>query len=827
MYIKLGSINLQYYQETNDWIILGEILDSGMSYEKPILVRTTEELDIWFGNNYKDYSYMQELINMGVVLYLYKPVSNKTTGDIDLDSYTENDDIKLRDVELEWVSKVIKDPEKYKFQYDNGTTIKIVGLKVNSSGGLSVVNNPGDREFCTDEIARKELLTPINCFSEIYKNQIKFQVYNSDHLWIYYDGKIVDTKLLPQNINLTSISGNNRDTLVVSSPEDDLEFTYLDYNYETDEFGIFQYADLIEGLSDISEEYKSEIDMEKVATEYQTLMFKIEGDTIGSNDYFVIPDTIHGMDPNNWRIYYRTLDEVPEDVKNKFSLKTKISSRSNFVTRLRDYGGYTVKTWNEGIYIYSTTIIPITNFYNSSTIKLIPETRITELILSNYIKKPGIMAVSKTIGRSSEFEDDLIKFTLERQGSSNYRATISRYSYSEIFDGTIEPKPGEQRLDNLISQQSKLIRCDFHFYEDDETKELRTGTYYLRGATKEEETPEMYKYSLKQMLSTEYNIPVYPDYFLIPDKYKYTSNIETEDIFSPFLEYSKEIGCQFLIENKSYSEFGVITVINTLPSILEKYKYYKVRNYYDWLRNHIEDPTTISKESKIITVTELPEITKEGIYYLIETYYDWNGNETIGDYIYNLTKDPENRLIYFFKPMTYKYQERPGYYAYLRGLLLDEYSISVKDILYRTPTQDAFLVDSIEEILKTYKSNYLVCDNQTYFYKEYQDGESYITTGWTRFIAGKIFRELQKNSGNILGQQLLGKVRSEITNLITSISSGFSIVRTIGMTEFEPGNNGQYLKIVLNTVMNDLVKNNVNLDITVNYNNNITYGTIS
>jgi hypothetical protein len=135
-------------------------------------------------------------------------------------------------------------------------------------------------------------------------------------------------------------------------------------------------------------------------------------------------------------------------------------------------------------------------------------------------------------------------------------------------------------------------------------------------------------------------------------------------------------------------------------------------------------------------------------------------------------------------------------------------------------------VDDIESLLKEYKTNYLVCDNQTYFYKDYQDGEGYITTGWTRFIAGKIFRELQKNSGDILGQQLLGVIRSKITDLITSISSGFSIVRTIGITEFEPSDNGQSLKISMDTIMNDQVKNNVNLDITVNYNNDI-YGTIS
>ena len=47
------------------------------------------------------------------------------------------------------------------------------------------------------------------------------------------------------------------------------------------------------------------------------------------------------------------------------------------------------------------------------------------------------------------------------------------------------------------------------------------------------------------------------------------------------------------------------------------------------------------------------------------------------------------------------------------------------------------------------------------------------------------------------------------------------------MTEFTPSDTGDSIKITLVTVMNDLVKNNVSLDITVNYNNKNIYGTIS
>jgi hypothetical protein len=250
-----------------------------------------------------------------------------------------------------------------------------------------------------------------------------------------------------------------------------------------------------------------------------------------------------------------------------------------------------------------------------------------------------------------------------------------------------------------------------------------------------------------------------------------------------------------LIENKSSDELYNIEEVNEKPKKLVEGTYYKMGDtYYDWNWNVVTDPLFL-------------EIVGNG-----------------GDFVYNFKED-ENRLIYFYKSMTYYYDERPGYYVYLRGLLLGEFSVSVNDVLYKTPTQDAFLDYDIEEVLEDHKSNYLVCDNQSYFYKNYQNGENPVTTGWARFVLGKISRELQKNSGKILGQQLLGKVRSIITDILTSIQDSFSIVNQIDMTKFEPSENGESLNISMNTYVNDLVDNNVSLDITVNYNNN--YGTIS
>ena len=91
MYIKIGKTDIKYNSDVDDYMIFSEIPDSQLSYEKPILVRTKDELDIWFGRDFKDRNYFDELLKKGIVLYLYKPIKENNTHDIDdyidLDSY--------------------------------------------------------------------------------------------------------------------------------------------------------------------------------------------------------------------------------------------------------------------------------------------------------------------------------------------------------------------------------------------------------------------------------------------------------------------------------------------------------------------------------------------------------------------------------------------------------------------------------------------------------------------------------------------------------------------------------------------------------------------
>ena len=69
MYLRLGTTNIKYSTEQDDFTVFSEVVDSKMSYEKPILVRTPDELDIWFGSDFPGKDYYDELLESGVTLY--------------------------------------------------------------------------------------------------------------------------------------------------------------------------------------------------------------------------------------------------------------------------------------------------------------------------------------------------------------------------------------------------------------------------------------------------------------------------------------------------------------------------------------------------------------------------------------------------------------------------------------------------------------------------------------------------------------------------------------------------------------------------------------
>ena len=92
MYLRLGTTNIKYSTEQDDFTVFSEVVDSKMSYEKPILVRTPNELDIWFGSDFPGKDYYDELLESGVTLFLYRPIKveqNTNAPDyVDLKEYS-------------------------------------------------------------------------------------------------------------------------------------------------------------------------------------------------------------------------------------------------------------------------------------------------------------------------------------------------------------------------------------------------------------------------------------------------------------------------------------------------------------------------------------------------------------------------------------------------------------------------------------------------------------------------------------------------------------------------------------------------------------------
>ena len=168
MYINLGNTNINYSTNLDDYIIVSEVVDSQLSYENPVLVRTKDELDIWFGKDFSDRNYFDELLQSGVTLYLYKPILSSNIRDknyINLDTYT-------------------KDPEHY---------------------------------YNFDEIEHPQ-------------SEVIYIVNNEEY--IYLDEDWISVDLLPQNIDNISSSLDNRDTLFIDRLGNTChpEFSYSDFN---------------------------------------------------------------------------------------------------------------------------------------------------------------------------------------------------------------------------------------------------------------------------------------------------------------------------------------------------------------------------------------------------------------------------------------------------------------------------------------------------------------------------------------------------------------------------------------------------------------------
>lgn len=743
-------------QDNSDFILLAELVDSTMGYEKPILVKNSRDLLIWFGDEFKDYWYLKELLDWGgVSLYLYRSIETEGSG------------------------KTINQKYYYIPDITPNTYETLNALREGDETDTSSFIDHYLPDSATEGILYKVIRSDGVNYDSIYNIRYSYYTYNEDsNSFVLYDS-------LDESKSIRSLQ--NRDRLSVGY-----------YRYEGGDSDITVYSYYHPGMDYVTEKESNigtvEItDFDKFQKEVlegrATKHLLITGEKLTIED--LKNDPYIPLIEDNGRYSY-TLPEIEIEVEEGGELVTKtdkltyffeiplctndsitpentvngivqlsqeISQRAFAV--IRDLTGsptYGLATENFSgeyyrdvrptryklqdlvsmdrfeIFLWGRPeFISYNNFYNvPEKFELKTDFLSDQKDIYNYYVEGGEVYrfESKTIGKGSEdIKVDIKWIETYTEKNNIYSITISRYDYQEFYEGPLEDEFGVERLDHKISRESKLVR----FKIIPQTKPEQgwpEGTWELKGSYIDD-TKDV-DYSFNQMCKTLEEFP--PDFILIPSK----ENIPSE---YRVLDWTRTLNCQAVITNT-------------------------------------------------------PE--------------DWVSN----------IEDRENRLMYFYDTMRIDGRERPGYYVFLRSLLsLDTYVPSVSKLSYLFPSAET-TEDTIQlyKDLRDKKSNYLKFNNHFYYYDCYFPGESYITTPLVRFVVSKITRELEKNKWKIIGEKVDRIDEDSIYSVLQPIQKRFSIIRSIELNDFKVDGISRTVEASITTTLSDIISTDVSFDIILNYN---------
>ena len=775
MRIRPGNSTINILSENqgnSSLVLLAELVDSSMGYEKPILVRNSRELLIWFGDDFKDYSYLKELLEEDKVsLYLYRRVSTGSSGKSIYNQYfyipdeSPNTHKTLEALpnhtRFDAEENLLRDEVKPETQGD----IRL--YKVIKSDGANFDSNKKVRYSYYIYDWNSDTFAPYDSLAE---NKENASLQNRDRLSVGYyqtdgdENKIITYSYYHPGMDYESNGG----------PEERL--------VEIEDFNEFQEKvlsghitrNLVASGKDVTLEslendrYIPLRDLDENGTECDlpVIVDPVQGD-INITYFFSWPaegNTGIAYDEesiiNYDNIYYCLEPKTYGfSVRRKYGLATEDFSNLYGTASIggMSYGSqngagftYTLgnglclpgmnKTFNLDNYSprYSKgQFMVFREYYNMPkgfTIK--PDFLLDQKDIYDYYVDGGEVYrfESKTIGKGSEDIKIEIRWIETYTEKNNiYSITISRYDYQEFFEGPLEIEFGDERLDYKISRESKLVK--FKIIPNSEPEEgWPEGEWELKGAQVEETTDSEYSFNL--MCKTLEDFP--PDFILIPQKINSLSEYR-------ILEWTKTLNCQALITNTSE---------------------------------------------------------------------DWEGN-------IESKHDPGNRFIYFYNPVEIGGLYRPGYYVFLRNLVsFNKYLPSIVKLSYNFPEDDAEEgtdIDMLYENLETMRSNYLNSNNQFYYYNSYFSGEESITTPLVRFVISKITRELEKNKWKIIGEKATKVSEETLYPILQAIKERFSIIRSIEINSFIVDGISRTVEASITTTLSDIISSDVSFDIILNY----------
>lgn len=725
-YLRLGETHINYASENRmDRLILSQIVDSECSYKDPKLIRSSEELELYFGNSYKDYEYHCELLGSGATLYLYKPVPKKESesfeGYVDLSSL-EN------------------------FTINSSTTkrslSKPTGEIISPDLTVEEIQRLQSAEAERTQYRRTHIFTDVTELPEkgIYEDgkSYLYQVLEEGEFRdYYYDdnlGEFVRVDYLPQNLRPDeyNLGKLNRDTLRLNYKGWEYSRNRKCFRSCNPRYSTETYTPSYPDLSEINKDnlLVSVSPYEGQLEEFEDFILALKLDfsgvsEINPGDYIVMPgpvnnnrDQIFVFDPDEEDLRPIGDNEVSGAFENTYSVVSGTTPREiseEIIKKIVEVGSWALsdeseypvyKLWNkEGVVIDS-------QFFNIQGLKVEKDLQLTQDVLSVLSEdNKRIEFYSKTIGPG----DENIKVKIKKIDSYNperYRIEVSRYSYSEVFEGNLyikEDKDGRvENLERIINDGSRLIECkifrDQRFNIENEDAGLPEGEFYLRRADRENYSISDYYNSLEEMKK---ELKIKEDFILIPSKKVYSSDID----LSVILDYCNTKNNQALIVNTSedfLSNFPekdnrLVYFYNNLS-----YLGHSRPGYYIFLRD-------ILGQTYLLPVGDIN--------------YKSPVTDSYNDYLGNLKKKKSNYLVY--NEHEYYYRElfsHPGDYDYTLTVLSRYCQSHVSRVVEREfpallgLVYSGDMMNQMNSILDRIKSNNRIIQN---LYIEYVEQDDY------------------------------------------------------------------------------------------------------
>lgn len=608
MYIRLGNTKINYRAANADkYMIFSEVVDSSLSYESPVIVNSISELNALFSKDFKDYIYLKRVLESygNVGLYLFKPfspikskVALEQEGYIDYSRFTLIEPYDIFSPSTEYINYFTD------WKNDSRMAIGVFNDEYDFSSGIhyEVLNNGVWENIDNPKVVFKgEPVVESKLYQfKTLRESDEICIKIDGELWVYCGsyGFVLETDL-PQNIaDLTnSKSLDNRSTLFIPNL-DGIDYIHPEYVNKKG-LGLFSYNN----LPTIP---LSKINTDRIREGRETLALRLSISSsnincLGSLAFLDITDGVKkcisfSNDGNS-------IDLSPEN-NIKYSL---ISYSSSLI--LEDIKAQLDQLYpnctfwdNDDLIICGRVMIDL-GYNTFSGISVKPDYEISQGIIYKSLPSgtSGVGFWSKTIGGTSDLDEDgVIKIQIEDAGNEEFLVVISRYDYSETFQGKIIPTLGQDRLDNIINKYSKLL----HMELINNAKDMNTGTFFMsKGKYVKDYSNEDWMNSLEMMFGID-NKNVNTDFLLIPNIQDYISSSSLNDSsyykeYETILNYCKDGSFQALIQNRD-SKYGFkeIEDISELADHSENTIYYVPENIE--LEEYLSNGITKTTENSIV-----------------------------------------------------------------------------------------------------------------------------------------------------------------------------------------------------------------------------------